>query len=256
VHGYGMSVTLPLEWHGRITHGLVRVRGEGLRFEIRESSPGARPDPFFRRRMVPALHSSDFHASEHHLGFTLSGRHFALLPFPTQRPAPSAIRAANGILRSFTVKRGRFYGQSLQPARFPVEPGWFVGARGGKLLAEGGQTETWAATARYRDPPLQIPPVRTLRSLAPDGVVVWVSLSRDSAVRLRPWNSFHIRRRLISNEFEGLPRGIGLYRATVLRPGYDIDLWVFFKSVRPSARAIAGAQAELDRLRLPAWPAG
>lgn len=256
LHGYGMSVTLPPDWHGRISHGLVRVRGEGLRFEIRESSPGARPDPFFHRRTVPTLHARDFRSSEHHLGFTLSGRDFALLPFPTQRPAPSAIHAANGILGSFTVKRGRFYGQSLVPARFPVEPGWFVGARGGKLLAEGGQTETWAATVRYRDPPLQIPPVRTLRSLAPDGVVIWVSLSRDSAVRLRPSNSLHIRRRLISNDFEGLPRGTGLYRATVRRPAYDIDLWVFFRGVRPSTRAIASAQAELDRLRLPAWPAG
>jgi hypothetical protein len=179
-----------------------------------------------------------------------------LLPLPAQRPAPAAIRAANGILRSFTVKRGNFYGQPLQPARFPAEPGWFVGARGGKLLAQGGQTETWAATVPYRDPPLQYSPDRTLRRLAPDGIIIWVSLSRDSAVRLRPSNSLHIRRSLISNNFEGLPRGIGLYRAVVRRPAYDIDLWVFFKSVRPSSRVIALAQAELDRLRLPAWPAG
>jgi hypothetical protein len=256
VHGYGMSITIPSGWHGRITHGLVRVRGEGLPFEIRESTPGARPDPFFRRRRVPTLHATDFHATEHHLGFTLSGRQFALLPFPAQRPAPAAIRTANAILRSFTVKRGNFYGQSLLPARFPSEPGWFVGARGGKLLAQGGQTETWAATVRYRDPPLQIPPVRTLRRLAPDGIIIWVSLSRDSAVRLRPSNSLHIRRSLVSNNFEGLPRGIGLYRAAVRRPAYDIDLWVFFQSIRPSRRVITRAQAELDRLRLPAWPAG
>jgi hypothetical protein len=176
--------------------------------------------------------------------------------FPAQRPAPAAIRTANAILRSFTVKRGNFYGQSLLPARFPSEPGWFVGARGGKLLAQGGQTETWAATVRYRDPPLQIPPVRTLRRLAPDGIIIWVSLSRDSAVRLRPSNSLHIRRSLVSNNFEGLPRGIGLYRAAVRRPAYDIDLWVFFKSICPSRRVITRAQAELDRLRLPAWPAG
>jgi hypothetical protein len=103
---------------------------------------------------------------------------------------------------------------------------------------------------------LQLPPVRTLHGLRPGGVIIWVSLSRDSAVRLRPSNSLHIRRRLISNDFEGLPRGIGLYRATVRRPAYDIDLWVFFKGVHPSARVIAGAQAELDSLWLPAWPAG
>lgn len=256
LHGYGMSISVPAGWHARVTHGLVRVWGEGLRFEIRESTPTERSDPFFRRRQVPTLRSRDFHVTEHHLGFTLSGRQFALLPFSAQRPAPAAIRAANAILRSFTARRGHFYGQSLPPARFPAEPGWFVGARGGKLLAEGGQTETWAATARYRDPPLQLPPVRTLRRLAPGGIIIWVSLSRDSAVRLPLSNSFHIRRRLISNSFEGLPAGIGLYRATVRRPAYDIDVWVFFKSVRPGPGVIARARAELNRLRLPAWPAG
>jgi hypothetical protein len=256
LHGYGMSITIPGGWHGRITHGLVRVRGKGLRLELRESTPEGRPDPFFRRRTVPTLQATDFHATEHHLGFTLSGRNFALLPFPAQRPAAAAIHTANAILHSFRVKRGHFYGQPLPPARFPPEPRWFVGARGGKLLAQGGQTETWAASVRYRDPPLQIPPVRTLRALAPDGIIIWVSLSRDSAVRLRPSNSLHIRRSLISNNFEGLPRGIGLYRATARRPAYDIDLWVFFKTIRPSPRVIARAQAELGRLRLPAWPAG
>jgi hypothetical protein len=249
-----MSITLPAGWHGRITHGLVRVWGEGLRFEIRESTPTGRPDPFFRRRQIPTLQSKDFHAIEHHLGFTLSGRHFALLPLSAQQPAPAAIHTANAILRSFTARRGHFYGESLPPARLPAERGWFVGARGGTLLAEGGQTETWAATVRYRDPPLQLPPVRTLRRLAPDGVIIWVSLSRDSAVRLRPSNSLHISRRLISSNFEGLPPGIGLYRATVRRPAYDIDLWVFFKSVHPAPRVIAKAQAELDRPRLPEWP--
>jgi hypothetical protein len=82
------------------------------------------------------------------------------------------------------------------------------------------------------------------------------SLARDSALRSRRWNSLHIRRSLIGNNFEGLPRGIGLYRATVRRSAYDIDLWVFLKTVRPAQCGIARAQAELDRLRLPAWPAG
>jgi hypothetical protein len=256
LHGYGMSITIPPGWRGQITHGLVRVRGGGLRFEIRESTPGARADPFFRRRTVPTLRTAEFRSSEHHLGFTLSGRQFAILPFPAQKVTRAALRAANAMLRSFAATRGHFYGQPLRPARFPAGRGWLVGARGGKLLAEGGQTETWAATVPYRDPPLQIPPHRTLRRLAPDGSIIWVMLSRDSAVRLRPSNSLHIRRQLISDNFEGLPRGIGLYRATVRRRTYDLDLWVFFKTVRPASRVTSLAQAELDRLRLPAWPAG
>jgi hypothetical protein len=251
-----MSITIPPAWHGQITHGLVRVPGAGLRLEIRESTPQARPDPFFRRRTVPTLRAADFRSTEHHLGFTLAGRQFAVLPFPSQRPSPATIASVNTVLHSFTVKPGRFYGQPLPPARLPAAPGWFVGARRGKLQAEGGQTETWAATVPYRDPPLQIPPHRTLRQLPADGIIIWIMLSRDSAVRLRPFNSLHIRKQLISNNFEGLPRGIGLYRATVRRRPYDIDIWVFFKTVPPDLRAIARAQAELNRLRLPAWPAG
>jgi hypothetical protein len=256
IHGYGMSIALPLGWNGRITHGLVRVRGAGLRLEIRESSPTTNRDPFFRGRAVPTLGARDFADAEHHLGFTLSGRHFAVLPFPARRPTPAAIRRASAVLHSFTAKRGHFYGEQLSPARFPAIRGWFVGARGGKLLAEGGQTETWAATVPYRDAPLQIPPTRTLRRLGPNGTVIWVSLSRDSAVRMQPLNSLRIRRRVVSSSFEGLPRGIGLFRATVRRRAYDVDVWVFFKSAHPTHASIARAQAELERLRLPVWPKG
>lgn len=216
-----------------------------------------RPDPFFRRHRVPTLRASDFVSGEHHLGFTLSGRRFALLPFPVRRAAqPSAIGAANSVLRSFEVKPGNYYGQRLLPARFPPRAGWFAAARGGTLLAEGGQTETWAATLPYRDPPLQIPPHRTLSRLPVDGVIIWVSLSRDSALRAQTTNSFRIRRPLISSSFEGLPRGVGLYRATVRRRAYDVSLWVFFKTVHPAASVIANAQRELDSLQFPRWPAG
>jgi hypothetical protein len=255
IRGYGMSLTVPDGWSGRITHGLVRLRGAGLRIEIRESSPTNRLDPFFRRRSVPALRASDFRSAEHHLGFTVAGRHFAVLPFPA-RPSQAAIDVANSALRSFTVRAGRYYGQPLAPARFPKRPGWFVGARAGKLLAEGGQTETWASTVPYRDAPSQIPPHRTLARLPRDGVIIWVSLSRDSALRQRPFNSLSIRRRLIESSFEGLPKGVALYRASVRQASYDMGVWVFFKTLHPRAEVVARAQAQLDSLRLPSWPSG
>jgi hypothetical protein len=250
-----MTLTVPAGWNGSITHGLVRLRGQGLKLWIRETSPTRRPDPFFRRRAVPMLHASDFRSAEHHLGFTLSGRRFALLPFPA-RPSAATLEAVNVALRSFTVKPGNYYGQGLPPARLPAQPGWFVGARGGKLLAEGGQTTTWAATVPYRDPPLQIPPSRTLSRLPRDGVIIWVSLSRDSALRIRPVNSRRIRPRLIASYLEGLPPGIGVYGASVRKTGYDLHLRVFFKTLHPSAKVIARAQAELNGLQLPVWPPG
>jgi hypothetical protein len=250
-----MSLTVPTDWRGSVTHGLVSLRGEGVKLWIRETSPTRRPDPFFRRRAVPTLHASDFRSTEHHLGFTLSGRRFALLPFRA-RPTPATLDAVNAALRSFTVKPSNYYGQRLPPARFPTRPGWFVGARGGKLLAEGGQTETWAATVAYGDIPTQNPPIHTLNRLPRDGVIIWVSLSRDSALRIRPVNSLRIRPRLIGNNLEGLPREIGVYGASVRKTGYDLDLRVFFKTVHPSAKVIAHAQAELNRLELPVWPHG
>jgi hypothetical protein len=256
MHGYGMSMEIPPGWHGSITHGLVRLRGDGLRLWIRESSTPISPaDPFFRRRSAPTLRASDF-GVEQHLGFRLSGRRFAVLLPSSSRPSAAALDVANAALRSFTVKPGNYYGQRLSPARFPPRSGWFVGAQGGKLYAEGGQTASWAATVPYRDPPFQIPPHRTLTRLLNDGIIICVFLGRDSAHRTEPVNSLRIRPRLIGSSFEGLPPGIGLYRASARKTGYGLDLWLFFKTVHPAPRVIARAQAELDLVRLPSWPAG
>jgi hypothetical protein len=256
IHGYGMSMKVPPDWQGTISHGLVRLQGDGLRLWIRESSsPTSGVEPFFRRRSVPALRASDF-GVEQHLGFRLSGRRFAvLLPSPS-RPSAAAIDVANAALRSFTAKPGNYYGQRLPPARFPARSGWLVGVQSGKLYAEGGQTATWAATVPYRDPPFQIPPRRTLARLPNDGAIICIFLGRDSALRGGAVNSLRIRPQLIDNSFEGLPSGIGLYRASVQKPGYGLDLWLFFKTVHPAPKVIARAQAEIDRLRLPSWPAG
>jgi hypothetical protein len=134
IHGYGMSMRVPPGWKGTISHGLVRLQGDGLRLWIRESSsPTSGVEPFFRRRSVPTLRASDF-GVEQHLGFRLSGRRFAvLLPSPS-RPSAAGIDVANAALRSFTAKPGNYYGQHLPPARFPARSGWFVGAQSGKAL--------------------------------------------------------------------------------------------------------------------------
>jgi hypothetical protein len=108
----------------------------------------------------------------------------------------------------------------------------------------------------YRDPPFQIPPHRTLARLPGDGIIICVFLGRDSAHLTESVNSLRIRPRLIGSSFEGLPPGIGLYRASARKTGYDLDLWLFFKTVHPAPNLVARAQAELDRLQLPAWPAG
>src|SRR4051794_12826399 len=110
VHGYGLSLTIPNGWDGKITHGLVRLNGPGLRIEIRETSePTTRSDPFFRRAGVPKLRASDFRSREHHLGFTVADRRFALLPLAAH-PSQQTIDAANAALRTFVVKRGTYYG--------------------------------------------------------------------------------------------------------------------------------------------------
>jgi hypothetical protein len=54
-----------------------------------------------------------------------------------------------------------------------------------------------------------------------------------------------------ARQLRRLPPGIGVYRASVRKTGYCLDLWLFFKTVRPASKVIARAQDELDRLRLP-----
>jgi hypothetical protein len=173
-------------------------------------------------------------------------------------PSPATLAAADLALRSFRVARGDFYRGTVAPARFPARPGWHVGTGGrARVRAEGEQTESWAATVPWRDPPNQAPPHRTLARLPRDGIAIYLDLwrdSRDPSWANRLMNSLRIDPRKISGPFEGVPARFGLYRASVPHGRYTLDLWVFFGRAHPSRAAVRRAQAELDDVRLPVWP--
>jgi hypothetical protein len=144
------------------------------------------------------------------------------------------------------------------PAQLPKPPGWHVGSA---RLQDAGctrcvQTESWASTVPYRDPPNQLPPWKTLAALRPAGLVVHVTRSWQPAepawaLRKRP---LRIVRTQIHANFEGntAPDRVSLWNASTWRNGSYVTVWVFFGSPHPGSRLIARAQAEIDRVKLPA----
>jgi len=145
------------------------------------------------------------------------------------------------------------------PAQLPKGPGWHVGTArlGDAGCARCVQTESWAATVPYRDPPNQLPPWKTLAALRQGGLVVhvtrsWQPAEPAPALIKRP---LRIVRTHIHANFEGnkSPDRISLWKASTWRNGSFVTVWVFFGSPRPGSTLIGRAQAEIDRVKLPVW---
>jgi len=145
------------------------------------------------------------------------------------------------------------------PALFPHVAGWHLGSA--RLNAAGCprcvQTESWASTVRYADPPNQIPPHRTMARLRRDGIIIHVTRSWEpSAPRwVHQRHALRIRRAAIHPNFEGNTTDgrVSLWQGATWRSGSYMSVYVFFGSPVPSAVTVARAQAELDAVRLPAW---
>jgi hypothetical protein len=265
-----MRMQLPPAWHGRVSHGnlaaatfpiprgdrgfgratMRRMRDGDVLLLISEWAPmpGEHP-PCRPRRRAPALSGPR--------SFCLSHRHFVVF-FRRRKPTSATLAQAKRTLRSLRVRAGDFYPGRVRPARFPRRPGWHVGTSGaGAIGPSGAQTGSWTSTVRYRDPPFQLPPVRTISRLPRNGALIWLGVwadSRHPPPTMSRHNSLRIVRGAIERGFEGVPSRFGLYRALVPRRRYVLDLWVFFGRARPSRAAVRRAQAQLDAVRLPRWP--
>lgn len=293
IGGYGIRIDLPPAWYGHISHGIIvaatfpvpaedtgfepatatRVGGDGVLLVLSEEQPSY---PVGHQLCLPRTHAPALtlagirRATRRHelitltTLFCLNGRHFILFGHAGPGAArKQTLAAANRFLASFTVARGDFYPGRVQPARFPATSGWHAGSSGpGANAASGEQTESFAATIRYANAPNDLPPVRTVHRLGPNGILIWLGLSRDS--RQLPPAFGHetplplrIDARTIFTNWEGNGdySRYGLYRQTAFRRGqYDLDLWIFFGAAHPSPTVIARAQTELDRVVLPGWP--
>jgi len=148
------------------------------------------------------------------------------------------------------------------PAWFPQNAGWQLGSA--RLEAAGCsrcvQTESWASTVRYADPPNQLPPHRTMAKLRRDGIIIHVTRSWEPAAPrwVRQRHPLRIRQAAIHANFEGNTTGgrVSLWQGATWRSGSYMSVFVFFGAPVPSAATVARAQAELDAVQLPAWHLG
>jgi hypothetical protein len=196
--------------------------------------------------------------------FRVSGRFFDLfVEAGGQEPSATAVDQLNELIASLRVREGDFYPGSVQPPTFPSEPGWHVGSADGGEVRATDYAEAWAATVPYLNGPRDLPPARTLETLPPDGVLIWVGIGRDN--RFPPTSEIRrgqpeIRLPLRLDDMKGGPgwegqiRDISLYRLHGLVPDrYHVDVWVFFGRAEPSPEQRARAKQVLGSLVMPDW---
>ena len=278
---HGIELTLPPGWHGRVSPGVVELANSALprgadasgpfsvgrdEIAIRLVENGGSDAPFVTARLPLALAPSEFVApgpgSGEHVpalsgrSFVASGRQFVLWVYAgSLPPAATAIAEANEALATLRIEPGDFYPGQVEPATFAAAAGWYTGTSGpAKIEPDGGQTDSWASTVPYRDPPKQFPPRGTLAALPPDGIAIIAWVSRhpgnrsELPARQPPFQLAHAEQ----GPFEGVSPDFATYQIAANVPGrFDVILWVFFSRAHPTAEQLNRAKAELVRLQLP-----
>jgi hypothetical protein len=179
---YGMSITLPPGWHGRISRGAVqaatfplrpqasgwvheaetrRLAEEDVVVTLFETAPENTSPPINRSEYPPltgplALEAAGFESWDGittdskltgrgfgHKAFGLSGRLFvAFVETGSWPPAPAVLAGLNEVLGSLEVERGNFYPGIVEPSRFTPQPGWYVGDSGPTEVDADGELVT------------------------------------------------------------------------------------------------------------------
>lgn len=222
---YGIAVTLPAGWDGRLARGALHAASFPLLGDApgwtRDAAKRLEPDDLLvtlfenEPRRSPPLELGDYPELDGPLRlgadvfapfdgitedsrstghgyaqrtFQLAGRFFVLFAEAGKRvPPAAALGTLNDLLASLAVEPGDFFPGTVAPARFPQQEGWFVGTGGAdEARAEGEFTTAWAATIPYADEWNALPPFETLRRLPRDGIVIWVGLSRSNRFPPRP----------------------------------------------------------------------
>ncbi len=144
------------------------------------------------------------------------------------------------------------------PAVLPSSGAWHAGSAHVYAGCDRcDQTESWASTVTYRDPPNQLPPHRTMAVLGPSDIIIHVTRAWEPSPR-----SWMLRRRslrivpsAIHTNFEGnTTHGrVSLWTGSTWRAGSYVTVWVLFGAPIPAAATVTNAQAELRVARLPVW---
>ena len=150
---------------------------------------------------------------------------------------------------------------TLPAATFSDRAGWNTGSSSDPGEPNVEETFTWVSTAAFHDVAFSAPPGNTLRAMEPDDVLVEVFLWRpgpdDGSIAGRP--AIDLPPQLDGTEpGQDFPGGDGSrwFQRTGGRVGDRmIDVWVFAGRPHPTTAQVESAQAMLDSLSLPDWPA-
>jgi hypothetical protein len=137
----------------------------------------------------------------------------------------------------------------VSPPHLRAAPGWHVGSRRahacpGVSRARCVQAEAWASTARYRDCPDCVPPVRTLPTLPRDGIVIQVLNAQENPSRM-PSARWPPRIVPHPGPFDGVPARFSLYGKSGRTGATEWSLYVWFGRRHPTPVQLARATAEL-----------
>jgi hypothetical protein len=265
IGGFGLHANVPAGWEGGIARAEVHAGDASVDLAITEhSSPDAAS--FVTGHMPILIGPAEFVHPEGEGGgtgyetgrsFVEAGREFQLwVRSANGSPPVASLERVNALLASFHADPGDFYPGRVEPATFAPADGWLRGSSGAaKIQPDGEQTTSWASTVPYRDSSDQFPPHETLAALPPDGVLVVAWLQQFGAEHA-PLEEPPFRLAEFTNgSFEGVPQQNATRMLHAGARNYGVTLWVFFGREHPTDEQLERAQAELDRLNLPDWPA-
>src|SRR5207247_5379766 len=107
------------------------------------------------------------------------------------------------------------------------------------------QVESAASTLRLRDCLNCVPPHRTAAVMAPNDIVIQLSIAREHPAPIRRTFAWPPRIRHASGPVEGLTEPVGGYSAATQVGGREVFLYVFFGRAVPTKRQLALANAGL-----------
>ncbi|MDP9342225.1 MAG: hypothetical protein M3Q23_09020 [Actinomycetota bacterium] len=215
--------------------------------------------------------------------FQNGGRWFVLgVAFGTAVPGAAAEQQANSVLSTLWIDPGLTSGPTGDPAggiqpppRFDPAPQWNQMAAGTPAgwellpLAWASNEPFRAADLAYvaRYDVMEFRPDATLRALPPDGVVVVASAGTTTPFggASQPGNPNFPDRQLplqltdadVRTAWEGqVAPNVPEYLILARVGQQDVDVRVYFGTLHPDDATLADAQAELDRLQLPAVEPG
>jgi hypothetical protein len=140
---------------------------------------------------------------------------------------------------------------------------YFQTAAGWHVLVEPGQTASAANVAFARSDRSQSFPTRTIASLPPRGVLIWIEWvrPRTSATDAGLYRQLSLPLRVSQTHASGAPSGVpegtscpsaapdcALGQVSAMESGWDATVWIFSGAPRKSPAQIAAANSELARL--------